>query len=264
MNHEEELKEKIGERNYDLLINEITKGLLTPQQVKDIGLRMDKTKQVNGIYEAKMNEKHELKDVMRHMLDMWWQVELWNTVDGLEALMKVLTHKDIGLHYLAQRMKPDLPTTFPDIPEQFQDENKTASKPFMSKQRVSVCASHGVALAVLELLDDFGYDADQKVIETALVDAVEKNDHPKNIDEFDSKRIKVCISKQDAEEEVMIELRVLTQWAKIDANKMTFMTEQYDDTVMNQRRKVLRWDIYRHICWRQRMSWTTSHLFKQL
>ena len=107
MNHEEELKEKIGERNFDLLIEEITKGLLTPQQVKDIGLRMDKTKQVNGVYEAKKYQ-HELKDVMRYVLDRWWEVELHKEeVDGFEALIKVLTHKDIGLHYLAQRMKPD-------------------------------------------------------------------------------------------------------------------------------------------------------------
>ena len=76
MDFQDELKKKFGETNYDLLIEEITKGLLTTQKVKDIGLKMDKTKRVNGVYEAKKNQ-HELKEVMRYLLDKWWEVELW-------------------------------------------------------------------------------------------------------------------------------------------------------------------------------------------
>ena len=101
----EEVKEKIGADNYKMIIGEIDCGRMSKQTVQRIGLKMDP--QVNGVYKAKHLEL-DLADVMRMMMDKWWLVKLYHPgVDGEDELYRILSDEDLGLQYLANRMRPE-------------------------------------------------------------------------------------------------------------------------------------------------------------
>jgi len=260
MDWSEEIKEKLGPTNFQLLVDNVENSMISKQQVKKIGLKMDKTKKVNGVYETKKNSE-EIKDVLLYMLDKWWVVALSKPeVNGLDELQKILNDTDIGLHWLDQQMssalgKPtiSLPTSFPDIPddipdllkEQLRDQTATASKPFVSEQAGPVCASHSVGKAIIDILDDLGFNADQDEIINRLVMEVQNGRFAKNPDEFKGKKINVCITEKDGAkkvDEVKIELRVLTHWGDVDRDNNTFKTEPVP-ALESQMKKVLRWDI---------------------
>ena len=99
------MKEKIGVENYRLIIKNIVTGRIKCQNVKDMGLQMHPT--VNGVYEANINIRDaKLKDVMRKMLDKWWEEKLFKEdVDGVDELRKILSDEDVGLQWLAYEMK---------------------------------------------------------------------------------------------------------------------------------------------------------------
>jgi hypothetical protein len=105
MDYRDDVKRKIGEEPYELLISEIEGGRISLEQVKDIGLRLDKTNKVNGVFEAQRSLGHvKPKDVWRHMLDKYWEVELHKpTVDGLNELINSLN--ECGLLSVAHQMK---------------------------------------------------------------------------------------------------------------------------------------------------------------
>ena len=97
-----EVKEKILEENYKLLIKNIKHGMITKQKVQEIGLEMDGT--VNGVFVAQ-KQNDDLSYVMRLMLDKWWQVKLFdkNTEFGVQELNRILT--EVDLQWLAHEMK---------------------------------------------------------------------------------------------------------------------------------------------------------------
>ena len=97
-----EVKEKILEENYKLLIKNIKHGMITKQKVKDIGLQMDGT--VNGVFEAQ-KQNDDLSYVMRLMLDKWWEVQLFdkNKVFGVQELIRIFT--EVDLQWLKYKMK---------------------------------------------------------------------------------------------------------------------------------------------------------------
>ena len=97
--------EHIGLENYRLLIDNIENGTIKSQQVKDISLKMH----VHGVYVSNYEENKvnkELKDVMRMMLDKWWDLKLRrNDVDGVAELKKILADEDIRLQFLAAKIQ---------------------------------------------------------------------------------------------------------------------------------------------------------------
>ena len=97
-----EVKEKIGVENYKLLIKNIKHGMITKQNMKDIGLQMDRT--VNGVFVAQ-KQNDDLSYVMRLMLDKWWEVQLFdkNTVFGVQELIRIFT--EVDLQWLKYKMK---------------------------------------------------------------------------------------------------------------------------------------------------------------
>jgi len=106
MDNKVEVKGKLGSHNYDLLLDNIENGLIKKQQLKDIGIEMDK--KVNGIFEAlKSTHADDLKYVMRCMMDKWWDVKLCNSnIDVVQELRRILT--EVGLQHLVHKIR-DLP-----------------------------------------------------------------------------------------------------------------------------------------------------------
>ena len=97
-----EVKAKLGAHNYRMIIDEIVNGRLSKQQVKDIGLRMDP--RVTGVYVANHLDL-DLADVMRAMMDKWWEVKLFKEkINGRTELYGILSDDDLGLHHLAARI----------------------------------------------------------------------------------------------------------------------------------------------------------------
>ena len=76
MDREHEVKEKLLKENYDVIINENDGGLITLDEIKELGLRLDKTKKVNGTFVALTRQGKDVKpkDVWRKMVDTWWGV----------------------------------------------------------------------------------------------------------------------------------------------------------------------------------------------
>ena len=114
MDREHEVKEKLLNENYDVILSEIDGGLITLDQIKELGLRLDKTKKVNGTFVAQTQQGKDVKpkDVWRKMLDTWWGVELHKQeVDGLKELVIALNERDLSS--LAHQMRPK-PTNSPE------------------------------------------------------------------------------------------------------------------------------------------------------
>lgn len=171
---------------------------------------------VHGVFEAKKGQE-ELIYIVRPMLDRWYKVVLSKKEDGLAEFKKILEDPDIRLNYLAQKMKAHLtiglPAAHPELPQDLLNEpNKTASRAVVSNQSTEpVCASHSVAKAVVEIFHDQGYDSNQQKIIEALVNSHQQNRKAKNPDEFNEKRIKANIVKQDDADikgEIEIEIKV--------------------------------------------------------
>ena len=114
MDREHEVKAKLLKENYDVILSEIDGGLITLDQIKELGLRLDKTKKVNGTFVAQTQQGKDVKpkDVWRKMLDTWWGVELHKPeVDGLKELVIALNESDLSS--LAHQMRPK-PSTSPE------------------------------------------------------------------------------------------------------------------------------------------------------
>jgi len=247
MDHIDEVKETLGEDNYDLLVEAIEYGHITETKLQTIGMKLNKA--TNSVWKARRIHEN-LLETMKMMLDVWWQKELQkNEVNGLEKLVDILNHKDVELYSLAQKMKPDqkllfndLPTSHPPIPEWFQDEKRTGSKPTVTKQMGQTCASHSIGKAVLKILDDLQYDADEEKIIKSLIEKVQPDEKPRNPDEFTNKDINVEIWKKTAAHKkgkVQLQLRVLTQMGEVDTSG-DLKTVPIDD-IDKQMKMVLRW-----------------------
>jgi len=135
----EEIKGSIGAENYTMLIDEIMNGNLTEQKVKSIGLLMHP--QVHGVFVAK-HLKLDLADVMCSMMDKWWTVKLFSEeVNGEAELFKILSNAELGLQYLADRMRPDarepdsspIDVQFKKEPKQLKDEKSVLGKECYAK-----------------------------------------------------------------------------------------------------------------------------------
>ena len=60
------------------------------------------------------------------------------------------------------------PTIHPDIPEELQKLTGADRKVFATEQRGTGCASHDVGMAIVDYLDDVGYQADLEEVTEAL------------------------------------------------------------------------------------------------
>ena len=97
-----EVKNSIGPKNVALLLDQIRNGLIKEQQIKDISLKMG----VHGTFVQKRCECNELVYVMRYILDAWYRHALYKDEgSGYFRLVRILNDNDIGLGFLAQKMK---------------------------------------------------------------------------------------------------------------------------------------------------------------
>ena len=278
------MKHVLGDQNFKELIDEIKQGKIEKIKVKRIALEMKGS--VHGVFEEKEGQG-ELSDLMCLMLDRWYDEVLCDVDDGFLKFIKIL--EDLELKPLALKMKPvkpvdqfrpgghdkpeshvnlnhktkekpeilgmlkiGLPTSHYIIPLLQEQKNVTASSAFASKESdLPICASHSVGKAVQEILHGIGWESEKHKIIDALIAAVQQDGKPKNPDEFNEKKIKVNIAKQDDAEnqgEVEVEVKVQTDWGVIDDSNHTLNTIPVEKTEVLDKKNVkmvLRWDIGR-------------------
>ena len=152
------IKEKIGAANYKHLIDSIEDGTITQQKVQDIGLQMNP--KVNGVFKAKLEDKLELKDVFRYMMDTWWKEELYKEeYNGFRELVKILEDDDVGLKFISHTMTDPgmpptgLPITHPDITQK--TESKTKEDLFYKFKRSIKNGEHSTLQKKIKKLQDF-------------------------------------------------------------------------------------------------------------
>ena len=89
-----------------------------------------------------------------------------------------------------------LPENQPDLPVQL-------------FQAPTLCASHSVAKAIFEILNELGHDSKQQTVISALLDTIQPKKEAKDPDEFNEKKIKIAVSKKlDARIKGDIELEI--------------------------------------------------------
>eukprot|EP00092_Neocalanus_flemingeri_P048104 GFUD01054783.1.p1 GENE.GFUD01054783.1~~GFUD01054783.1.p1 ORF type:complete len:117 (+),score=8.52 GFUD01054783.1:68-418(+) len=103
MEWNKEVKEAIGPHNYNLLLEEVRKGVLTLQHMKDIAMKMHPHVHGTFVQHERVEDRCFL---MRILLDKWYLTVLYKQdIDGAMQLIEILDDKDIGLHVLVLKMK---------------------------------------------------------------------------------------------------------------------------------------------------------------
>ena len=112
----------LGMENYTTLIDQVQHGLITQQTLKDMSMRMDP--KVHGVFVEQLYKPEiKLKDILRQVLDSWWDVTLYQmeSTDAISLLKEILMDENVGQKALAHKIRPvhdmltsGLPTTSPD------------------------------------------------------------------------------------------------------------------------------------------------------
>ena len=121
-----------------------------------------------------------------------------------------------------------LPSTHPSLPLDILANQKS-------------CASESIANAIVDILDGIGYKALTENIKQTLEDSLEKKKEVKNPDEFNEKKIKICVVKKTdsgMEGDIKIEIKVRTQWGK---GGETNSNATPSIELQNNMKMVLRW-----------------------
>eukprot|EP00091_Calanus_sinicus_P024942 TRINITY_DN9255_c0_g1_i1.p1 TRINITY_DN9255_c0_g1~~TRINITY_DN9255_c0_g1_i1.p1 ORF type:complete len:148 (-),score=46.44 TRINITY_DN9255_c0_g1_i1:213-656(-) len=113
-----------------------------------------------------------------------------------------------------------LPARHPQIPVDLLRKPNITGQPAIPSSQGSfpVCASHAVAKAIVEIIDEKGYDCDQNAIVAALV---HPNQEAKNPDYFNGSKIKIKITKKSGDHstgEIELEINVQTQGANVGSD----------------------------------------------
>ena len=103
MEKSDQVIKAIGKKSFQILIEEITEGMLTKDHLKQIALLMKGG--VHGVFMANKDQKENVF-LFQLMLDRWYQTTLYKTeVVAFELLIKILEDRLVGLEKLADRMK---------------------------------------------------------------------------------------------------------------------------------------------------------------
>ena len=106
MEFQEEVEEVFGKSNLTLLLEECKNGKIDKQTMKDMAKKMHGHVHGEFVQRTSYTDVTQLKlaNVMRYMLDVWYNQELHKPgVNGLEKLKNILD--DVGLSPLALKMK---------------------------------------------------------------------------------------------------------------------------------------------------------------
>jgi hypothetical protein len=103
MEKREQVTNAIGEKAFEMLIEEISDGLITTDHLKQIALLMKGG--VHGVYMAKKDCK-EVVYVFRAMMDKWYSTTLYKKeVPAFDKLINILEDPMVEKGELAERMK---------------------------------------------------------------------------------------------------------------------------------------------------------------
>ena len=103
MEKREKVTEAIGEKPFEMLVEEVTDGSITTDDLKQMAILMKGG--VHGVYMAKKDTK-EVAFVFRLMMDRWYKTTLYKKeVPAFDLLIKVLEDPMVDKGELADRMK---------------------------------------------------------------------------------------------------------------------------------------------------------------
>jgi len=123
MEREDEIKRKIGEANFKLILSDIKRGHVKEDDIKMIALKM-KAEGTHGVYLQFQNrDLYTPAYAWKRIMDEWYTGFLFqDQVNGVEELEILL--KDVGLDNLAQQIKYEQPTETAQVQkEAMQDKN---------------------------------------------------------------------------------------------------------------------------------------------
>jgi len=197
MDHRKEVQEKLGKANVDLFYDLIEKGKITKTTLRNMAPEMHEN--VKSAYEA--NKQEKLLDLAQCMFDSWYENELSrDDVDGVSRLKEIFEEKLVGLGYLSNKIRPINGELTLGLPKEHTRIQGPTSKPTVTGQPAivtdqgpdPVCAGHAVAKAIVEIIDDYGFNCEEEQIRDQLV----SSGKAKNPDEFEKDKIKVLCTKQ--------------------------------------------------------------------
>ena len=101
MERAEEVRDELGTIRVDILFEEVQNGKIKELDMKQIALAMDPT--VHGEFEFQKNKGISPQQIMSHLLDKWYVVELWKEeINSPRRLNEVL--QNCGFSYLIKKM----------------------------------------------------------------------------------------------------------------------------------------------------------------
>ena len=253
MENEEEIEEKIGKKNLEVLRKAINEAKLKIDKIRVIALKMKGT--VYGTYDLQNRRGEAPVAVFNFMLETWYSEVLCEPgVDGYQKLVDILNHVDVAQKALALKMTPSktevlqlgLPESHYEIPL-LDEKSKTGSLAHPSSQSGLTCASHATGKAILEILDSVGWDAEQQEIIDALIEKVQPSGQPENPDRFHNEVIKVKVTNKEVPGktgEVDVQVIVQTRWGEMKKAHAFNTIPVNVDLHPRKIRMVLRWDMW--------------------
>jgi hypothetical protein len=119
----------------------------------------------------------------------------------------------------------EIPRDHLHITEEFHNLIEASGKGYSTDKKGMGCVSRCVGMAIVENLLTYGYDADLEEVENALDENYKSDNFPANPREYDKTKILVRSTKQE-KSDIMIEVKILTQYCEVDKSNNTFKTEQ--------------------------------------
>ena len=155
MENDKEVKDAIGQRNFDLLFADVKAGRIKYYKMKLTANKMHPN--VHGIFEQHKGESLEV--VWFLMMDQWYNEVLYKgDRDGCQLIKDILEDKDVGLHALSKNLQiPSLlKETNRDISDRSLDEptvplvtaETVKEKKELYPRKVVCCAAFVIFLSV--------------------------------------------------------------------------------------------------------------------
>jgi len=252
MDYRVEIQTIIGENNLEVICNAIDYYQLTQTTIMEIARQMGGGR-VYGTFNEKTAKGESTRNVFLFMLDTWYNEEIHRPeIDGFQKMVDILNHRLVAQEALARRMNPPptavLKIGLPDshFKIHLEEQSEAGSLPYPSDQGQSLtCSSHAIGKAMLDILDKFGWNADQEEIIRALIAEVQPNmpgqdpnKQRRNPDKFKNVTIKINVCNKGNNHQngdIYAEVGVQAFKHNIPVNI---------DLVANNVRMVLRWNMW--------------------
>ena len=241
-----DIKELLGEQNFEAIIKEVDNGSITKDKLKIVAVAM-------GVHETyDFYKGYRNSELIRYLLDAWFieKIQAKQDVDAIELMKNILKDDRVNLQYLANRLSHISTTTQTNVtkkiktnlPKKFADSFTLQAPPaqpatWSDQGKESTCTKHSVGKAIVAILDGYGLDCDQEKVIAELGDKC-----PRFPSEFNEKRMKVWVTEKEGDKEageIEIEVHVTTGETYMENHIWKQKLQECSDSM----RMVITWDM---------------------